>query len=104
MYWFDATPPTKANCLILIFLLSLEYLSGNNICIKQVALVGGVAANQYIHKKIKDLSLKKNVNIIVPPNNMLSDNAAMIGWACLQKLKIKKIDDLFFKENPRLSI
>ena len=86
------------------FLLSLEYLDGNNICIKQVALVGGVAANQYIHKKIKDLSLKKNVNIIVPPNNMLSDNAAMIGWACLQKLKIKKIDDLFFKENPRLSI
>ena len=50
------------------------------------------------------LIIKKNVNIIVPPNNMLSDNAAMIGWACLQKLKIKKIDDLFFKENPRLSI
>ena len=35
---------------------------------------------------------------------MLSDNAAMIGWACLQKIKIKKIDNLFFKENPRLVI
>ena len=86
------------------FLLSLEYLDNQNINIKQVALVGGVASNQYIYKKIKDLSLKKNVSIIVPPNNMLSDNAAMIGWACLQKLKTKKIDDLFFRENPRLSI
>jgi len=35
---------------------------------------------------------------------MLSDNAAMIGWACMQKLKINSKSNLYFKANPRLSI
>ena len=86
------------------FLLSLDYLKNKKINIKQVALVGGVAANKYIYKKIKNIAIKKQINIITPQNDMLSDNAAMIGWACLQKIKIKKIDNLFFKENPRLVI
>ena len=86
------------------FLLSLEYLKNKKINIKQVALVVGVAANKYFYKKIKDIAIKKQINIITPQNDMLSDNAAMIGWACLQKIKRKKIDNLFFKENPRLVI
>ena len=95
---------TVAEILEKKFLLSLNFLNNKNINIKQVALVGGVAANKYIYKKIKDISLKKNIKIIIPPNYMLSDNAAMIGWACLKKIAIKKIDDLYFKENPRLLI
>ena len=86
------------------FLLTLEFLDNKKINIRQIALVGGVAANKYIYKKIKNIALKNNINIIMPQKDMLSDNAAMIGWACLKKIKIKKINDLFFKENPRLSI
>ena len=40
----------------------------------------------------------------MPPNYMLSDNAAMIGWACLQKSSKKLDSDIFFKPDPRLSI
>ena len=43
------------------FLLSLKFLNNQNINIKQVALVGGVAANKYIYKKFKNISLKKNI-------------------------------------------
>ena len=40
----------------------------------------------------------------MPPKYMLSDNAAMIGWACIQKYSKKQYSDIFFKPNPRLTI
>ena len=37
---------------------------------------------------------------------MLSDNAAMIGWACILKsiIQIINISNINFKENPRLKL
>jgi tRNA A37 threonylcarbamoyltransferase TsaD len=40
----------------------------------------------------------------MPPKYMLSDNAAMIGWACIQKYLLNGFSDLYFKVNPRLTI
>ena len=47
----------------------------------------------------------KHCNLIVPPKKMFGDNAGMIAWACIQKLKHSKIkNDLYFRPNPRLEI
>ena len=86
------------------FLLSLKYLKDRKVNISQIALVGGVAANNYIYNNIKKHSLIHNIKVILPPKKMLSDNAAMIGWACIKKIGIKKINNLYFKENPRLTL
>ena len=40
----------------------------------------------------------------MPPNYMLSDNAAMIGWACIQKHTKNYLSEILFKPNPRLKI
>ncbi|MDC0192614.1 tRNA (adenosine(37)-N6)-threonylcarbamoyltransferase complex transferase subunit TsaD [Alphaproteobacteria bacterium] len=90
--------------LVKKFNMTIEYLKNKNINITQLSLVGGVAANKFIYNKLAIECLKNNIEIILPPKNMLSDNAAMVGWACIKKLCNNNIDDLYFKENPRLTL
>ena len=54
-------------------------------------------------KKLKMLFKITILNILFPPKEMMSDNAAMIAWNCLNK-NIESASDLYFKANPRLSI
>ena len=90
--------------LVKKFNMTLKYLKNQNVNIAQLSLVGGVAANKFIYNKLEKECLKNNIEIILPPKNMLSDNAAMIGWACIKKLYNNNINDLYFKENPRLTL
>ena len=93
-----------SDILIKKFNMTLKYLKNQNVNIAQLSLVGGVAANKFIYNKLEKECLKNNIEIILPPKNMLSDNAAMIGWACIKKLCNNNINDLYFKENPRLTL
>ena len=93
-----------SDILIKKFNMTLKYLKNQNVNIAQLSLVGGVAANKFIYNKLEKECLKNNIEIMLPPKNMLSDNAAMIGWACIKKLYNNNINDLYFKENPRLTL
>jgi len=84
--------------------LTIKHLKKRGIIISQISLVGGVAANKYIYNRIDKVSKKYKCLLIMPPQYMLSDNAAMIGWACINKYSKKQISDLHFKANPRLTI
>ena len=95
---------TIAQILESKFKLTHDELIKRNIHSKQISLVGGVAANKYILNKIQKLAKNFNYSIILPPKDMLSDNAAMIGWACIKKYTKKKFSDINFKANPRLHI
>ena len=85
-------------------ILSLEYLKNNNKKIKNISIVGGVASNEKIKKELSSFCKKNHYNLIIPPKDMFSDNAAMIGWACIQKYYLSKKPDINFKPDPRLSI
>ena len=82
---------------------TLKKLSEESVNVKSLSIVGGVSNNKYISKKFKDAFQNKNVNILFPPKQMMSDNAAMIAWNCLNK-NIETASNLHFKANPRLSI
>ena len=84
--------------------IALSILKNKNIKISQIALVGGVARNNYLRESIKKNASDAGCQIITPPEYMLSDNAAMIGWACIQKFNIHNKSNLYFKANPRLSV
>tara|TARA_B110000438_G_C15744174_1_gene619914 strand:+ start:251 stop:1273 length:1023 start_codon:yes stop_codon:yes gene_type:complete len=84
--------------------LTVNFLKKRKINISQISLVGGVSANQYIYKKIKEEADIHNLSVIMPPNYMFSDNAAMIGWASILKYSKNFTTDIFFKANPRLKI
>ena len=95
---------TVLNILESKLILAMEHLNRRNIKISQVSLVGGVAANKYIYKNINKLSKSYLCEVIMPEKYMLSDNAAMIGWACIKKYSKNKYSNINFKENPRLKI
>jgi len=84
--------------------IAISLLKNKNVEISQIALVGGVAKNNYLREALKKNFSSAGCHIITPPEYMLSDNAAMIGWACIQKIKINGKSNLYFKANPRLSI
>lgn len=55
--------------------------------IKNLVVAGGVAANQYILHKLKNWSEKYNIEVQAPPIKLCTDNAAMIAWVGVEKLK-----------------
>ena len=66
--------------------------------------MGGVAANKYICNNFKKIEYNYNCSIVMPTNDMISDNAAMVGWAWIQKSSKKLVADILFKPDPRLVI
>ncbi|MDR0744693.1 MAG: tRNA (adenosine(37)-N6)-threonylcarbamoyltransferase complex transferase subunit TsaD [Holosporales bacterium] len=55
--------------------------------IKNIVISGGVAANIEIRQKIQEFCLEQNLNYYVPPIELCSDNAAMIGWAAIERIR-----------------
>ncbi len=90
---------------ILIFKLNkgIEILNDRNIAIKSVSVVGGVANNKYIRKKLENLFENKNVELYYPLEEMMGDNAAMIAWASIKNFKIDK-NNIYFKADPRMKV
>jgi len=84
--------------------LTMNHLKKSKIKISNISLVGGVASNNYIYDRIKKTALEYNCSITMPPRYMLSDNAAMIAWACIKKYKNGFKPDLLFKPEPRLTV
>ncbi len=64
-------------------------------------LAGGVAANQAIRNRLRSLSGEKGFQFIAPPSHLCTDNAAMIAWAGIERLRLGDTDDLDFQARPR---
>ncbi len=71
--------------------------------INSLSIVGGVSNNKYIAKKIIEFFKNKNIEILFPIKDMMSDNAAMIAWNCLNK-DLNYSKNIYFKSDPRLTI
>ena len=94
---------TISEILIIKINKGIKRLRENNLNIKSVSIVGGVSNNEYIRRKFEDMFKSKNIKLYFPIKEMMSDNAAMIAWACLKNFNIEK-NNIYFKPNPRLKI
>lgn len=66
-----------------------------------LVIAGGVAANRYIFSSLENWALSHNIKVITPPIKLCTDNAAMIAWCGIEKLKLGLVDDLNFKPKAR---
>ena len=64
-------------------------------------VAGGVAANKEIRKNLKSLAEAKNFNMVLPPLEFCTDNAAMIAWVGMEYHMIGKKTEFDFAPKPR---
>jgi len=66
-----------------------------------LVVAGGVAANGAIRARLGELAADKKARLIAPPVALCTDNAAMIAWAGVERLKLGLTDGLDFRPRPR---
>jgi N6-L-threonylcarbamoyladenine synthase len=69
---------------------------------KSIVIAGGVAANFAIRETISKYATKLGVDFFAPPMTLCSDNAAMIGWCAIEKIRAgHSFSELDFRTRPR---
>lgn len=71
---------------------------------KYFVIAGGVAANRYIREKLSELLAQHNLTLVAPPVKLCTDNAAMIAWVGIERLKSGGGDGLDFEPRARWSL
>ena len=66
-----------------------------------MVIAGGVAANGAIRSALARFSAQSGLRLVAPPQNLCTDNGAMIAWAGVERLRLGLTDDLSAPARPR---
>jgi N6-L-threonylcarbamoyladenine synthase len=66
-----------------------------------LVVAGGVAANAYLRARLESLAQSEGARLAAPPQRLCTDNAAMIAWAGIERLRLGMTDGFDFAPRPR---
>ena len=68
---------------------------------RTLVVAGGVAANLRLRRRLADLATEAGLDFVAPPPDLCTDNAAMIAWAGIERLRLGLLDGLDAPARPR---
>jgi N6-L-threonylcarbamoyladenine synthase len=68
---------------------------------RSLVVAGGVAANNALRARLGELATAHGFRLVAPPLALCTDNAAMVAWAGLERLRLGLTDPLDFAPRPR---
>ncbi len=66
-----------------------------------LVVAGGVAANLYLRAQLSSFASALDARLVAPPPALCTDNAAMIAWAGIERLRLGLVDGLDVAPRPR---
>jgi N6-L-threonylcarbamoyladenine synthase len=66
-----------------------------------LVVAGGVAANESVRAGLAKAAGSRGFNLAAPPHRLCSDNAVMVGWAGVERLRLGWSDRISFSPRPR---
>jgi N6-L-threonylcarbamoyladenine synthase len=69
-----------------------------------IVLGGGVAANRELRRRMTEAGTERELRVVIPPLSSCTDNAAMIAYAGLERLRSGHDDSASLEINPSTSL
>jgi N6-L-threonylcarbamoyladenine synthase len=66
-----------------------------------MVVAGGVAANQAVRTALSRAAAAQGFRLLAPPIRLCTDNAVMVAWAGLERLRLGLTDNVNFAPRPR---
>jgi N6-L-threonylcarbamoyladenine synthase len=80
---------------------AIAWFCGNCPDGRTLVAAGGVAANTRLRGCLADLAKSAGLDFVAPPVALCTDNAAMVAWAGLERLRLGLVDGLAASPRPR---
>jgi N6-L-threonylcarbamoyladenine synthase len=61
---------------------------------RALVVAGGVAANRRLRARLETLAAETDLELVLPPPALCTDNGVMIAWAAIERLRQGPVDDM----------
>ena len=72
---------------------AMRLLRAEQPACRTLVLAGGVAANLYLRARLEQAAAAEGLALIAPPLALCTDNAVMVAWAGIERLRLGRVDD-----------